>query len=149
MRLKEYIEDGRKGQLAKRSGISREYLSRYIQGHSLPTPQQAEALAGNLDLRPYELYEEFELAFFGDTAREAKQAEKAAKPRRRKYTYNFSFRASRAFAKAVDRVMRLYGFRSYREMVQYMVDRLTKEKSPAPNASTETSETGDNPKTCI
>ena len=65
MRLKEYIEDGRKGQLAKRSGISREYLSRYIQGHSLPTPQQAEALAGNLDLRPYELYEEFELAFSG------------------------------------------------------------------------------------
>ena len=148
MRLKEYIEDGRKGQLAKRSGISREYLSRYIQGHSLPTPQQAEALAESLELRPYELYDGFELAFFGDTAREAKQAEKAAKPRRRRYTYNFSFRALQAFAKSVSKVMRLYGFQSYREMVQYMVDRLVKEKSPASSTATAAPETGDNPKTC-
>ena len=147
MRLKEYVKDGEKGALAHKSSIGRDYLSRYIRGHCLPTPNQAESLAEALDVRPYELYEEKEIAFFCDTAKEAKQAAKAPNTRKRKYTYNFSFRATQAFAKSVDKVMRLYGFQNYREMVKYMVDRMIKEKSPVPTVAP-VSGTSEIPKTC-
>ena len=147
MKLNEYVEDGEKGKLAKKSGIGRDYLSRYIRGHSLPTPKQAEALAESLELRPYELYEDGEIAFFNDTAKEAKRAITAEKPRRQKYTYNFSFRASQAFAKRVNKVMALYGFKNYREMVTYAMDKLIKEKSPVPTVAP-VSGTSEIPKTC-